>query len=118
MEFHYPKNKDHFESFLRELKLRSRTEKSSTKDTNSTDLINSGYGENIKRDRVIVMDDVFDLADTSQRFSSFLTVTRKFKYHCVYVFHIIHPEKFVWKPILSQTNILNIFQASVPLTSV
>ena len=31
---------------------------------------------------------------------------------------MIHPEKSIWKTILSQTNILNIFPASVPLNTV
>ena len=64
------------------------------------------------------MDDVCGLADTSQKFASFLTVARKFRYHCVYMFHAIHPEKGIWKTILSQTNILKIFPASVPLSTV
>ena len=82
MEFHCPNNKNHFESLLQEFKLRSQTNKSSIKDINSTDLVNSGYGENIKRDRLIVMDDIRGLADTSKKFESFLTAARKFKYHC------------------------------------
>ena len=64
------------------------------------------------------MDDVSGLADTSQKFASFATVARKFKYKCVYTVHAIHPEKSIWKSILSQTNIFNIFPASVPLLSV
>ena len=64
------------------------------------------------------MDDVSGLADTSTKFANFLTVARKFKYNCLYIFHTIHPEKSVWKTILSQTNILNIFPASVPLNTV
>ena len=82
VEFHCPKNKNHFESLLQEFKLRSKTNKSSIKDINSTDLVNSGYGENIKRDRLIGMDDIRGLADTSKKFESFLTAARKFKYHC------------------------------------
>ena len=34
------------------------------------------------------------------------------------IFHAIHPEKAIWKTILSQTNLLNIFPASVPLSTV
>ena len=60
------------------------------------------------------MDNVCGLADTSQKFASFLTIARKFRYHCVYIFHTIHPEKSIWKSILSQTNTLNVF----PLSSV
>ena len=109
VELHYPKNNDHFESLLPEFKLHSWTDKSSTKDTNFTDPINSGYGENIKRDRLIVLEDTSGLADTSQKFTSFLTVARKFKYHWVYIFHTLLPGKSIRKSILSQTNILNIF---------
>ena len=64
------------------------------------------------------MDDVSGLSGTSQKFASSLTVARKFKYNCVYIFHAIHPEKLIWKSILSQTNIFNIFPSSVPLLSV
>ena len=64
------------------------------------------------------MDDVSGLADTSSKFASFLTVARKHKYHCLYIFHTIHPEKSIWKTILSQTNVLNIFPATVPLNTV
>ena len=64
------------------------------------------------------MDDVPGLADTSAKFASFLTVARKFRYHCLYIFHTIHPEKSIWKRILSQTNLLNIFPASVPISTV
>ena len=64
-----------------------------------------------KKDRHIVMDNVFGLAD-------FLTVARKFSYHYVYIFHIIHPEKTIWRSIISQTNIFYIFPASVPFNSI
>ena len=76
------------------------------------------YGERSYRNRLIVMDDVSGLADTSSKCASFLTIARKFKYHCLYIFHAIHPEKSVWKTILSQTNLLNIFPASVPISTV
>ena len=48
VEFHYPKNKEYFENLSQEFRLRSQSDKSLTKDTNSTDFINSVYGENIK----------------------------------------------------------------------
>ena len=64
------------------------------------------------------MDDVSGLADTSQKFASFLTVARKFRYQCVHIFHTIHPEKRILKTILSRTNILNIFSTSVLLSTV
>ena len=55
---------------------------------------------------------------SSSKFPNFLTVARKFGYHCLYIFHAIHPEKAIWRTILSQTNLLNIFPASVPLSTV
>ena len=64
------------------------------------------------------MDNISGLADESKKFASFLTVARKFNYNCVYIFHTIYPEKSIWRTILSQTNILNIFPASASLASV
>ena len=51
-------------------------------------------------------------------FADFLTVSRKYKYHCIHVFHIIAPKTQIWKKKLSQTNIFNIFPSSVPYNSV
>ena len=118
LEFHYPKNKEHFENLLQDFKIKSSKSGESSDAYSADDNGDWTYGENTKRDRLIVMDDVSVLADTSQKFASFLTVARKFRYHCVYIFHTIHPEKGIWKTILSQTNILNIFPASVPLSTV
>ena len=95
LEFRYPKNEDYFERLLQEFKLRSRTDQSLTKDNNSTNLINRGYGENIKRDCLIVMDGVSGLVETSQKFASFLAVARKLMYHCVYIFHTTHPKTYI-----------------------
>ena len=47
-----------------------------------------------------------------------MTVARKYNYNCVYIFHTIYPKKANWQTILSQTNIYNIFPATVPLNSV
>ena len=69
-------------------------------------------------DRLIVMDDVSGIADVSKNFSNFLTVSRKFGYNCVYVFHVIVPSSQVWQKIISQTNIFNIFHAGVPFNTV
>ena len=69
-------------------------------------------------DRLIIMDGVSGLADESKKFPAFLTVTRKYNYNCVYIFHTVFPEKSNWRLILSQTNIFNIFPASVPINSV
>ena len=53
--------------------------------------------ESTKRDHLIVMDDVLGLAYNSQKFANFLTIARKYRYHCVYIFHTIHPQKAIWK---------------------
>ena len=64
------------------------------------------------------MDDVSGIADVSNNFSNFLTVSRKFDYNCVCVFHVIAPSSQVCQKIISQTNIFNIFPASVPFNTV
>ena len=69
-------------------------------------------------DRLIVMDEVSGVADISKKFANFLTVSGKFGYHCVYDFHVIAPTTQIWQKIISQTNILNIFPASVPQNTV
>ena len=56
-------------------------------------------------DRLIVIDDVSGIAD-------FLAIIQKYCYHCIYVFHIIVPDKDIWKKIISQTNLFSIFPAS------
>ena len=76
------------------------------------------FGEKTIRDQLIVKDKVFGLAGKSKRFASFLNVAFKFIYTCVYIFHIIYPEKSVWRTILSQTKTFNIFPASIFLAHV
>ena len=64
------------------------------------------------------MDDVSGVADVSKKFANFLTVSRKFGYHCVYVLYVITPSTQIWQKIISQTNIFNIFPSSVPQNTV
>ena len=64
------------------------------------------------------MNDVYGVVDTSKKFANVLTVSRKFGYNCVYVFHVIVPASQIWQKIISQTNIFNIFPASVPNNTV
>ena len=59
------------------------------------------------------MDDVSGVADISEKLANFLTVSRKFGYNCAYVFHVIVPASQIWQKLISQTNIFNIFPASV-----
>ena len=69
-------------------------------------------------DCLIVLDDVSGVADLSKKSANFLTVLRKYGYNVVYVFHVIIPSNQIWQKIISQTNIFNIFPASVPFNSV
>ena len=111
ISFFYPNDINKLADLIEEFKLEVETEE--TENENVTI-----FGEIINRDRLIVFDDVSGLADNSNKFANFLTVARKYKYNCVYIFHTIYPEKATWKTILSQTNIFNIFPASVSLNSV
>ena len=81
------------------------------------DDVNSLFGENKMMDRLIVMDDVSGVADISRKFATFLTVSRKFGCHCVYVFYVIATSQ-IWQKIISQSNIFNIFPSSIPQNSV
>ena len=55
------------------------------------DYIDNDMGELPAVNRLIVLDDVSGLADKSEEFSNFLTVTRKYDFSCLYVFHTIYP---------------------------
>ena len=112
IEFYYPSDEDELSDKLEEFKLESESDETN----NSNNNVNV-FGEKSIRDRLIVFDDVSGLADNSKKFASFLTVARKYKYNCVYIFHTIYPEKANWQTILSQTNIFNIFPASISLTT-
>ena len=113
VKFDYPHDKEELAQNIEEYKLESESEN----DYENNDNVNI-FGEEKKRDGLIVFDDVSGLADESKKFTSFLTVARKYKYNCIYVFHTIYTEKSNWKTILSQTNIFNIFPASIPINSV
>ena len=58
------------------------------------------------------------LADKSNAVPSFLTVSLKFKYSCLYIFHITYPEESIWKLILSQTKMFNIFPSFIQQSSI
>ena len=128
VEFHYPKSIEQFHDLLEIFKARSKTTKkqgdsssddesyfSSSDDEESS---NDEFGRKATCDWVTVMDDVSGLTDELKRFASFLIVTRKLNYICVYIFHIIYSEKTIWMTILSHTKIFNIFPASISATHV
>ena len=66
-------------------------------------------GENLIVNKLVVMDDVSGLADKSEEFSNFLTVSRKYGFSCVYVFHRVYLRRQSWEMIMSQTHIFNFF---------
>ena len=64
------------------------------------------------------MDNVSGLADKSEEFANFLTVSRKYGLTCVYIFHTIYPTRQHWQMILSQTKIFNFFPGLVQATTI
>ena len=75
------------------------------------DYVNSELGEEMTIDKVVVMNNVSGLADKSDVFSNFLTVSRKYGLSCVYIFHTIYPNRQNWEMIMSQTHVFNFFLA-------
>ena len=75
--------------------------------------IDNELGENLQVNKLIIMDDVSGLADKSQEFSNFLTISRKYGFSCLYVFHTIYPGRQNWEMIMSQTDIFNFFPGSI-----
>ena len=115
VEFQYRKNTIELDDIIEEFKMLSKTiEMAKDSNDNKLNYLSSFYG----KDRLIVLDDVSGLADRSEKFASFLMVTLKFGYHCVYIFHIIFTEKTIWTSIISQTIIFDIFPACVSFNSV
>ena len=51
-------------------------------------------------DRLIVIDHVSGLADRSEDFANFFTVSRKYGLRCVCIFHTIYPKRQHWQMIL------------------
>ena len=114
-EVHVAEDEDELKALIETFKQRSEE---SDDNQNGQNNVNYLFGENKKLDRLIIMDDVSGIADTSKYFSNFLTVSRKYGYNCVYVFHVINSSSQIWQKIISQTNIFNIFPATVPFNSV
>ena len=59
--------------------------------------VNSDLGEEILLDKLIVIDNVSGLADKSDEFTNFLTVSRKYGMTCVCIFHNIYPSRQNWE---------------------
>ena len=110
MEFHYPEDLGEFDTLLET--FRDETDFEDNSNVNSIVI-----GENRELDRLIIKDDVSGLADKSNEFSNFLTVSRKFGHSCLYIFHIILPNRSTWQMILAQTKIFNIFPSAIQLAN-
>ena len=96
-DFKYPNNVEDFNDLLEIYKRKKPND-------------HENYsGENVILDRAIVMDDISGLADRSEEFANFLTVSRKYVLTCVYIFRTIYPTRQHWQMILSQTKIFNFF---------
>ena len=112
VEFHYPNDVAEFGTILELLK-------DNKSDVNiNAEADDLGIGEKDIFDRLIVMDDVSGLADKSNEFCIFLTVSPKYRYSCIYIFHIVFPQLKNWQMILSQTKIFNIFPSAVQLGNI
>ena len=101
--FHYPSDLEDFNFLISDFTQK----KSSYTDENNV------LRENLIVNKLIVVDDVSGLADKSEDFSNFLTVSRKYGFSCVYVFHMIYPGRQSWEMIMSQTHIFNFFPGSI-----
>ena len=99
--FNYPENLDDF-NYLLECFMQRKA-----------DYVNDELGEDMALDKFIVMDNISGLADKSDVFSNFLTVSRKYGLSCVYIFHTIYPNRQNWEMIMPQTHIFNFFPGSV-----
>ena len=108
VDFKYPKNLEEFDVCLDF--FQRRKEKANTCNNNF-------MGENTLLNRLIVMDDISGFADKSENSANFLTVSRKFGFSCVYIFHTIYPTRNNWQMILSQTKIFNLFPGSIQASS-
>ena len=81
IKFDYPNNVEEFDDLLKVYRRRK------------VDYIENDLGENIVLYKLIAMDNVSGLADKSDEFANFLTVSRKYGLTCVYIFHTIYPAR-------------------------
>ena len=112
VEFHHPNDVEDLDLIIETFEKETYEE-----DKNTNENCNI-FGENKKFDKIIVMDNVSGLADKSNGFANFLTVSRKFGYICLYIFRIIYPAKSIWEMILSQTKIFNTFPFTIQLGNI
>ena len=101
MNFEYPVDVEEFDDLL---------EKFTRKKATYTEY---DLAENMILDKIIVMDDISGVADKSNEFANFLTVSRKYGLTFAYIFHTIDPTRQNWQMIMSQTKMFNFFPGSV-----
>ena len=101
--FKYPETVDDFNMELTFFQRKRQLD-------NDIDIV---MGEDNIFNKLIAMDNVSGLADKSDDFANFLTVSRKFNFTCVHVFHAMYPTISNWQMIPSQTKIFNIFPGSL-----
>ena len=106
VEFKYPNNIEDFNIYL-DFFQRKR-------DTECNDIL---MGENNVLNKLIVLKEVSGLAYKSESFAKFFTVSRKFNFTCVYVFHTPYPTRNCWRMIFSQTKVFNIFPGRLQTSS-
>ena len=80
--------------------------------------VNNDMGEDMVIDWLIVMDDVSGFAEKSDNFANFLTLSRKYGFSCLYVFHTIYPNRQNWEMIIAQTHIFNFFPGSIHISKI
>ena len=80
---------------------------------NKSEYTKNELGKELEIDKLIIMEDVSGLANKSEEFSNFLTVSRKYGFSCLYVFHTIYPGRQSWEMIMSQTHIFDFFPGSI-----
>ena len=93
VQFNYPNNLEDFDYLLEMGKWNKAT------------YIENDLGEERLLDKLIVMDDVFGLADKSDDSANFLTVSRKYGITCIYIFDTIYRNRQNWQMVMSQTEI-------------
>ena len=86
VQFAYPNNIDDFNYLIDSFMMNK-----------SLPIEENELGEQAHINKLIIMDDVSGLADKSEEFSNFLTVSRKYGFSCVYVFHTIYPGRQSWE---------------------
>ena len=81
VHFNYPRNLEEF-NYLIENFVQIKS-----------DYVTSKIGEYVLIDRLIVMDYVSGLADKSDNFSNLLTISRKYGFWRLHLFHTIYPNR-------------------------